>query len=337
MKRNPCWPFTAMLLCLLCSTVSAQGLLGPGSLGLMTDVGAGPPQTISPFVRAGVEWVNLRFDMDGPGAELTSVGFRIKSVPILVGAVGIDWNVGPRLGLTLVGAANAQRSFYAETGPDVLFGPESAAPGRAISWQGSELQWRAFDGSLSYLFSNSGAAIFGVRWDHFSSRLGAPELDNQPHQDPLHPLYGYRSDFDCKTLLPYFGWQVLGPNWKAKFIGSPFINARLMIPYRVTEFAPGENEVKDNRFSMNRLGWFLEGNFEYWFLNSWFSRAQCAPVQNLNVGIWIDASMLKVKNQGIEATAVSHSNEPSESSDGSDRAVYSRSMLGFGVSGCLYF
>jgi len=320
------------------SSVWGQGLLGQGSFGLRQDAFSSGPQSWSPFVKVGLQGIRLNFSVDHgeDDEDITSIGLKVRDTLLVAGSVGFDTHLGPGFIFTLVGAGNALRVFDAETNPDIIWRPASGLPEGTVHWNGTKLQWWAVDGSLAYRCCKGVSAVFGLRWDRLSFSLKKPSFNgllidpeaNQPVGEDL--IYRYRADFQAIEWVPYFGLQFQGTYWKARLLGTPIAYSRVSSPFRYLEVddanqADEEWELKENRYWVDSRCVFLEGTLEYWFPTLF---------ERLDLGLWVNASCLKVKDLGAKNTATATSNDYERARN---TANYTKTLYGLGGSVSLAF
>lgn len=172
--------------------------------------------------------------------------------------------------------------------------------------------WSSLDAASSTR-PNGVFLVGGVRWNRISTKIAGPEhgfhvsgsveYDNPPI---ITIVIGFEAggkgqlsgDIHVPMWIPYFGLQFTGTRYRATLVGSPFASVKLRIPLRLHQdaydrvsttgsvFFPllswvlnldyNESAATELGYQFDRIGSFLEGNFEYdvplargWGLNLW--------------------------------------------------------------------
>jgi len=293
--------------------VAAQGFGGGGGFpggslfasvpGLGSiDVGG---MRLMPNVRVGYQKIGLNFNLPVPsgiaffGDNSAPIDLQLTDANVWVGAVSLEGRVSPRLSLFLNGEANAKRNSGAITNEEPLQHISGLVPSQ---WTASQLEWWSIGVGGTYAISNDIAIVGGLRREHLSFGLTDPRdaagvpINTQLSVPGIVLLtLENAADFQLKLWVPYVGIQFSGQSYRARLNWSPFLGASVKLPDQLIQnifvfVAPGVTVLQDFewKYSMNRTGTLLEGDFEY---DLRFSA-------NAAVKLWAKGSWLQVRGSG---------------------------------------
>jgi len=297
--------------------------------------------------RVGYQWIGLNFNLPTL-STLTQIPWRPPSAPIDIqlrdagvwtGAAGVEGRLAPWLSLFANAEANAKKDAGAVTSEEPLH--LFRGGGAAYRWNASGLEWWALEGGIAVNVVETAALVAGLRRDHLSFDLDEPR-DYQGN--PINQVYSFpgrlitfsnAADCQFKLWVPYVGLRVVGPNYRASVIWSPFADAAVKIPDRFLHNDFSEEvfdlEHVEWRYSMFQAGGLFEGQFEY---DVRFS-------SNLFVSVWAKGSWLGVRGTGNldqnQDYFISWGYATNRQSHQSATATLSRTLIAVGLSAVLEF
>jgi hypothetical protein len=319
MKRLFCFVACALALIAVPVVGFSQGMSVP-QLGQQIDGWSKPFTDISSAidnlkvdtcVKVGVKSLNCHFNLPiaaGPPwfgvSEInfpSPVDFDLKKETLSVGSVEFQVQLPRNFSIFLNGEGSVQKTVPVTMGQDPFRGGAAGV----VLWNGSKAQWCEVEGGILYNFLSDYYFIVGLRFDRLSMYLNDPSDQSGIYQGYLQTGYQdlYTSDMNVKTWIPYFGVRIKGSNYKADLLYSPFSSANVELPFRYRfDNAPlggpygGSFSFQQEYYTMNKLGTFLEGSFQY-----------CAAIINsFGFDLWTKGSYLSVKGDGNEDSTTSN-------------------------------
>ena len=310
MKTTACVLAGVLMLLSGAASVAAQNsTAGTGSSGASLfppipglgsyDMGG---MKVKAAARVGYQWIGLNFNLPTSDAigifDSAPIDIQLKDARVWVGSLGLEARVTPRFSIFANGEANAKIKAGVVTSETPL-GTGFFAP---YEWNASGIEWWAIEGAAAYSVSDGAAIFAGLRRDHLSFGMTNPrdQFGNPINEAISVPgivllTIANAADVQIKLWLPYVGLRVIGPNYRASVIWSPFANAAVKIPDRLVvnifEFPPPSVTFLNGlewRYSMFQTGALFEGQLEY--------DVNLGP--NLFVNVWAKGSWLRVRGRG---------------------------------------
>lgn len=324
-----------LALCILSSDVGAQSWSWPsGSNSWYCSEGKGI--SIIPAARVGYEGYAFSFNL--PAGD-TALDLGLVRAGLPMGSVGL-LVTSDRVGLFANAEGTLERTVSVRTAQD----PFQVTWSGSRFQQGSLEAGMIY--KLNMAQPNGVSLIGGVRWSKISSSLGGPVVASSGQGSFDLPgnlgtvtyatsnTSSYDGDINVPMWLPYLGVQLAGANYRASLIGSPFASVQLKIPFRSrgTEFGgitaggdipsnhpwpipwvrwaldlqSSENEIGQVSYKFNRLGAFLEGNFEY----------DCYVTPRLTMNLWTRGQWFQFRGNGTAGWSFSEAGSNSFSTRG---------------------
>lgn len=343
------WSVLATLLVILAmvSTAQAQGLPGLAGLGSSLTNGV----TVTPQVQVGYQKLGLNFNLPalrdpGPLAWPSTLDLELRKADLWLVALEADVDFPSGLTFALKGQTNFRKNASAYERQEYVEGGT-----QGVSWTASNLQWWTIDGRLMYRFSPDFSVVAGLRREKVSFNLTNPITDqgfplnlddsgNIGFGTTYERHWRYSSNLVSKLWIPYVGLDIIGTQYKASLIASPFASAEVQVPAEyftdtafflsgalLAQLITGE-ELK---YRVMKPAAFIEGNFTY----------DINVSQGFKLGLWCSASWLRLRGQGDWNYRFTGQVPPlapdSFSQAQQNTAVFTRYLLGGGLSAVVYF
>ncbi len=318
MKRLFCVVACALALLTVPVIGFPQGMVIP-QLGQQTDGWFKPFSDISSAIsqskvdlclKIGVKGMTCHFNLPiavGSPISVSEIGFPspvefdMKNETLWVGSVEFQVQLPRNFSIFLNGEGSAQKNVVVTMAQDPFQTysiPFNGRPSGLVLWNGSKTRWSEIEGGIVYNFLANYGFIVGLRFDQLSMYLNDPSDQSGIYQRFLRLGYQdlYTSDMNVKTWIPYVGLRVKESNYKADILYSPFSSANVALPFRyrydlLYELGHGGAfAFQQENYTMNRLGAFLEGSFQYY----------SAITNNFGLDLWAKGSYLSVKGNGNE-------------------------------------
>ncbi len=302
MKKHHCLLVVALILFSLPAHCDAQSFPGgnlPSSFfpipGYSFYFGE---NTFTCQVKAGYERLDFRFNVPIPevppffGLEIvfpSSVNFKMKDANVWIGAVEFELQMGETYGAFINAEGAASKRVDVSDQQDPF--------GLPVEWKGSKLEWWSIEGGGFYNLRKDCAFVGGLRRSRLSLKLHDPSDQLGLYQGFLQTGFNdlYSADLLTNMWIPYIGIRVNGNNYRAELLYSPVSFADVTLPFRyrfdiaVPTFG-GPFAFQEERYSMNRLGTFLEASMDYHM--NWTS--------SVALGLWIKGTYMNIRGKGYE-------------------------------------
>jgi len=298
--------------------------------------------------RAGYQWIGLNFNLPtsspfGVGDGFAPIDIQLRDAHVWVGSVGLDAQLTPRLTLFVQGEANAKTKAGVVASDD----PFLHLNGRGrYRWDASGLEWWALEAGATYRVFDDGVIFAGLRRDYLSFGLTDPR---DQFGDPINFAISFPgllltgtniADFQLNFWAPYLGLRILGTNYRASLVWSPFVNAAVKIPdsfafnLALPSVPLSLGLDLEWRYSMFQTGTLLEGELEY----------DVRLGSNLLINAWGKGSWLRIRGSGnlektrdlnlsVLSVSISDSLQGGQSATG----TLSRNIIAVGLAAKLEF
>lgn len=301
--KNVRWQLRGIFLaiglafCLMAGDASAQTWPFPGGLDARNGIGGGGFSVI-PSAQVGYQGYAFSFNLPA-GAQGLDLGLMHAGLPM--GSIGLLVTYAGRFGLFAEAEGTPLRTVSLRTTQAPFQGVGTMDWTGSKFQQGSMEAGLVY--TLSNAQLGGVSLVGAVRWSKISMTLDGPSVASTGGGSFDLPLglatisYGtsgttsYDGDLNVPIWIPYFGVRWTGENYKATLIGSPFASVQANIPLRshgnlsggisatgdippvhpwpvpwvawVLNLQQSENDQDQISYKFNRLGGFLEGDFEY--------------------------------------------------------------------------
>lgn len=254
------------------------------------------------------------------------VDFDMKKETLWVGAIESQVQLPKNFSIFFDGEGTAPKNVVVTMGQDPF-------QQLMVLWNGSKTQWWEIEGGILYNFLSDYYFIIGLRFDQLSLKLDNPRDQLGLYQQILQDgnLDLYTSDMNVKTWIPFLGIRLKGLNYKADLLYSPFSSSIVALPFRYRlDFADptvgGPFAFQQENYTMNNVGIFLEGRFQYY----------AAITNNFRLDLWAKGSYLSVRGGGNEdSTRSGFGYVFGELYDGTSSATTQGSLHTYSLSGGL--
>lgn len=240
----------------------------------------------SSSVKAGYQRTVLNFSLPIEVSFTSLVGpveLQLIDPDAWVGSIHADLWPAPRFKIFASGEGSPRRNVKVATPIEAIF-----LGAAQMEWTGSQMERWTVDSGVGFGPWRGASLLGGVRFDHMSLGMEDPR---GPFAlvPPAVTINSYSGDLRIKTLIPYVGFEISGPAYRAIFVGSPFAAADVRLPLRLVTTVPGPNIVFDDlRYRMTKSGNYLAGEFE----------VKVDLGARLRVGAWVKGWMLRIQDRG---------------------------------------
>lgn len=329
------------------STAQAQDLSGLAGLGSSLTNGV----TVTPQVQVGYQKLGLNFNLPalrdpGPLAWPSTLDLELRKADLWLVALEADVDFPSGLTFGLKAQTNFRKNASAYERQEYVEGGT-----QGVNWTASNLQWWTIDGRLMYRFSPDFSVAAGLRRENLSFNLTNPTTDqgfplnlddsgNIGFGLTYERRWRYSSNLVSKLWIPYVGLDIIGNQYKASLIASPFASAEVQVPaeyftdtaFFLSGFPLAQLITNEElKYRVMKPAVFVEGNFSY----------DINVSAGFKLGLWLNASWLRLRGQGNWNYSYTGQVPPLASSSFSESqqntAVFTRYLLGGGVSAELYF
>lgn len=269
---------------------------------------------VIPSVKAGYQRMGINFNMPAvipvgslligsPFASNSTVDLVMRDVNLWVGAARIDVITSGALSMYLSAEGSLRKNIIVATNENPMAG--NIGVNQPVQWAGSQLEYWAIDGGIG-LQLRSAKILLGLRRDKLSVNLRDPFGYSNPFP-PVPPpavlgltVTGSYGDFTQSLWIPYFGFEVVGANYRWNLIGTPFMAAEINVPLTATTnfmsggifFGQFSGYIQDRsvtwKYSITQPSVFVETNFDY----------DLRLASNFDLGGWFKATYMHVRGSG---------------------------------------
>jgi hypothetical protein len=295
------------------------GTSGSASLGGLTII----PSVGLGWQRMGVNFSsNIPLEIRGPGyLEVSPGDLKFTDANVWIGRVTVE----ALTGTGVFGFINAEGSAGRNITVSTPIEPENADATDPAIWGGRRLEWWRGEAGGGVLIRDGVYVFGGLRFDHLQVNLRNPQNATNEWADPF---FRYRGDFRSKTLVPYVGMRLDGPNYRAALVYGPFAWCNFKVPFRMTTADSDTATSEEALYRFRAPGYLLEGTFDY----------DVNLSEAVFVSLWGRASMTKFAGSGnfeLYQNDTSFAGPASVSKDG--KTYYAVYLFTVGVTGKVAF
>ena len=202
---------------------------------------------------------------------------RLPEANLWIAEASISAQVTRQIGFFASAAGNFVQNLLGPT----LGG--TIAPTRTSEWRERQLEWWEVEAAATFSPWSPFALMAGLRWDHFElvfrDARGLASLSSGPFRN----VNLVSTDLSSETWIPFVGAGLLGRNYRAYIIASPFAAADIKVFTRMTaSVLPSYDFSGGATVALNKPAGFVETRFEY-DANVW---------AGFRLGLWAKGSWL---------------------------------------------
>lgn len=276
---------------------------------------------LNPYVQIGYQrtGVNLNVPIDAsidpplpfPHLTIGTIDVKLVDYNFWTGTVGLNAVISPTF--TVFGAATGflPRDFQELGQLPISLGP--MATGIEFKMTGSNFEYWAVQGGISYGIGQGNSLLLGFLWCHTASVYTNPRTVNGPAANQT-----IFQDFLLKNWAPFIGLQTMQPGfYRAALTYSPFMGSRGTL--RQTSTSP----VNDESWDLNQPGWLVSLTGEYY--------VPLSKTQTFSVWATATASRIRGSSEFVFQSAVLNNTR------NVDNLTLSQYSIGGGLSLSLVF